>query len=273
MAKYRQVHVSFWQDSFVLDLPTEEKFFYLYLMTNSKTTQCGIYELPIKVVEMETGLPGDRITELISKFVGYGRILYNEETQEVMLLNWLKHNSLRSIKVLTCAAKEIQSVKHIPYVNRFIELCNQYGYPIYTVSIDYPKGYKPSQHPYGEEQEEEREQEKEEEQEQTDVSVSQKILNLINQYNVMCKGTFQLDELSSYVGVMEFELVEHCIKLSENKSVAYCITILERLKGEGKTTLAQATAKATRNNGGENVIDMLQKRYREEVEREASGHY
>ncbi|TKI91171.1 replication protein, partial [Bacillus wiedmannii] len=38
MAVYRPVHVSFWQDSFVLDLTPEEKYFYLYLMTNSKTS-------------------------------------------------------------------------------------------------------------------------------------------------------------------------------------------------------------------------------------------
>ena len=55
MAVYRQVQTSYWQDAFVLDLTPEEKFFYMYLMTNSKTTQCGIYELPKKVIEMETG--------------------------------------------------------------------------------------------------------------------------------------------------------------------------------------------------------------------------
>ncbi|MEH7458486.1 replication protein, partial [Bacillus sp. JJ1127] len=36
MAKFRQVHVDFWQDGFVLDLTPEEKYFFLYLMTNSK---------------------------------------------------------------------------------------------------------------------------------------------------------------------------------------------------------------------------------------------
>ncbi|RKH69918.1 DNA replication protein DnaD, partial [Corallococcus sp. AB032C] len=55
MAKFRQIHVDFWQDSFVIELTPEEKYFYLYLMTNSKTSQCGIYELPKKIIEMDTG--------------------------------------------------------------------------------------------------------------------------------------------------------------------------------------------------------------------------
>ena len=45
MAAYRHIHIDYWQDSFVLDLTPEEKYFYIYLMTNSKTTQCGVYSL------------------------------------------------------------------------------------------------------------------------------------------------------------------------------------------------------------------------------------
>ena len=59
MAVYRQIQTTFWQDDFVLSLTPEEKYFYIYLFTNSKTKQCGIYELPIKVAEMETGYNKD----------------------------------------------------------------------------------------------------------------------------------------------------------------------------------------------------------------------
>ena len=50
MAVYRNVHIEFWQDGFILDLTPEEKYFYIYLMTNSKTSQCGIYELPKRII-------------------------------------------------------------------------------------------------------------------------------------------------------------------------------------------------------------------------------
>lgn len=43
MAVYRNVQVNFWQDDFVLDLTPEERYFYVYLLTCSKTTQCGIF--------------------------------------------------------------------------------------------------------------------------------------------------------------------------------------------------------------------------------------
>ena len=65
MAVYRQVYITFWQDEFILELTPEEKYFYLYLMTNSKTSQCGIYQLPIKVMEMELGYNRDTIIKII----------------------------------------------------------------------------------------------------------------------------------------------------------------------------------------------------------------
>ncbi|WP_231597694.1 hypothetical protein [Bacillus sp. SA1-12] len=46
MAKYRMVRTEFWRDSIALDEMTpEDKYFYLYLLTNPKTTQIGIYRI------------------------------------------------------------------------------------------------------------------------------------------------------------------------------------------------------------------------------------
>jgi hypothetical protein len=55
MAKYRQLYTEFWSDSFVLELTPEEKYFYLYLISNSKSTQCGIYEISKRTIGIDTG--------------------------------------------------------------------------------------------------------------------------------------------------------------------------------------------------------------------------
>ena len=49
MGKHRFVNVEFWQDAFCFRPHPEEKYFY-YIMTNSKTSQCGIYELPYRLL-------------------------------------------------------------------------------------------------------------------------------------------------------------------------------------------------------------------------------
>jgi len=87
MAKYRAIQVDFWEDGFVLDLTPEEKYFYLYLLSNSRTTQCGCYELPYKVVEMQTGYNRETVQKLLKRFEDYGKTSYNEETKEILIKN------------------------------------------------------------------------------------------------------------------------------------------------------------------------------------------
>ena len=115
MAVYRQIQVSFWEDTFVLDLTPEEKYFYIYLMTNSKTKQCGVYEIPKRVMELETGYNRETVDKLIKRFVEYGKIDYCEETKELLLRNWLKYNSFKSPKVLQCILSEVAKIKHLPF--------------------------------------------------------------------------------------------------------------------------------------------------------------
>lgn len=137
MAKYRNVHTTFWDDGFVLDLTPEEKYFYLYLMTNGNTTQCGIYELPYRVIEMHTGYNRETVQKLLQRFVEYGKITYNESTKEIMLNNWAKYNFINSPKVKKCIEKELLAVKHIPFVRSYVISLEQLGYRIDTVSKPY----------------------------------------------------------------------------------------------------------------------------------------
>lgn len=56
MAVYRQVHVSFWQDPKVIEEMTpEDKYFYLYLLTNPSTTQIGVYSITKKQMAFDMG--------------------------------------------------------------------------------------------------------------------------------------------------------------------------------------------------------------------------
>ena len=134
MAVYRNVHISFWTDPFVLDLTPEEKYFFLYLMTNSKTTQIGIYELPKTVIQFETGYNRDTVDKLLSKFMDYGKLKYDQNTKEVMLTNWLKYNLNNSPKVIACVEKELKNIKSESLKNEFHTVCKQYQYSIDTSS-------------------------------------------------------------------------------------------------------------------------------------------
>ena len=140
MAIFRKIHTSFWSDPFIQDLDNDHRLFYLYLLTNERTKQCGIYEISKKQMAFELGYSIDRVSKLLAYFIKTGKILYSDITKEVALKNWLKYNGSTSPKVASCIKSELCLVKDrvlIEYVNG-----------MYTASQE------------EEEQEEEKEQEK-----------------------------------------------------------------------------------------------------------------
>jgi hypothetical protein len=120
MAIYRPIHITFWQDKFTLKLTPEQKYFYLYLMTNSKTKQCGVYELPMSVMALETGYNSETITKLIKNFGEFGKIEYSFENEEVFIKNWIKFNPVNNENIYKCVMSELQLVKTEQFINEWL---------------------------------------------------------------------------------------------------------------------------------------------------------
>jgi len=121
MAIYRPIQISYWQDKFVLNLTPEEKFFYIYLMTNSKTTQCGIYELPTQIIILETGYNNETVKKLLDKFIEYKKIKYDFETHTIFIINWLKYNKVGNTNIAKCVIGELQECKNSDFVKQFLK--------------------------------------------------------------------------------------------------------------------------------------------------------
>ncbi|MBE5105977.1 DnaD domain protein [Bacillus thuringiensis] len=123
MAVYRNVQVNFWQDEFILDLTPEERYFYIYLLTGTKTKQCGIYILPERLAELETGYSMETVERLLNRFVEYGKILYDMETKELYIINWLHYNPILNTNVEKCVLRELKTVKNKEFIHMFLRKC------------------------------------------------------------------------------------------------------------------------------------------------------
>ncbi len=120
MAIFRKIHTSFWSDPFTSELEADKKLFYLYLLTNEKTKQCGIYEISKKQICFDLGYSIDKVCKLLEYFIKIGKIKYSEQTNEVAIKNWAKYNYSTSPKVVTCIESELKLVKNrvlIEYIN------------------------------------------------------------------------------------------------------------------------------------------------------------
>ena len=142
MAIFRKVHTLIWSDPFFSELDAKKKLFFIYLLTNERTKQCGIYEISKRQISFDLGYTIDSVSILLEYFMKKGKIQYSDKTNEVALKNWDKYNSSTSPKVKKCIESELIDIKDRALIE-------------YLYSID-----TASQEEQEEEQEEEEEQDK-----------------------------------------------------------------------------------------------------------------
>lgn len=110
----RVVSTSFWEDEKVVDMfSPEDKYFYIYLLTNPHSTQLGIYRLVPKTAAFELGYSKEAVKVLLDRFESkYKMIKYSDSTSEIAIKNFLKHSIMKGGKpVMDCLLKEEKQVE------------------------------------------------------------------------------------------------------------------------------------------------------------------
>lgn len=138
MSIYRTVQLTFWTDRKIEDeFTAQDKYFYLFLLTNPYTNLCGCYEIGMKQMMHYTGYNENEISNLMSRMSNLYRVCkYSEDTKEVLLLNWHKYNWTKSEKVLVGAYKQAKAIKNKGFQRYVMQLLSEYGY---TVESEYLK--------------------------------------------------------------------------------------------------------------------------------------
>ncbi|MBD8068791.1 DnaD domain-containing protein [Bacillus sp. PS06] len=114
MAKYRMVRTDFWKNPIVSEEMTpEDKYFFLYLLTNPHTTQIGIYKITKKQMAFDTGYSIETIHALMDRMIRHHQMIrYNPETREIAIKNWGKYNLHKGGKpVMDCIFSELKEVE------------------------------------------------------------------------------------------------------------------------------------------------------------------
>jgi len=118
MAKQRYINTKFWEDAYVSNLDPSEKLIFLYLLTNSATSICGMYEIPVKRIAVDTGYDRDMVVKILDRFARDKKITYCDGW--IVISNFVKHQNTGNPKIIKGIETELSRVpvhiKELRYV-------------------------------------------------------------------------------------------------------------------------------------------------------------
>jgi hypothetical protein len=133
MASYTKIYKTFWTDSKIDEFTADDKYLYLYLLTNPRVSLCGCYEINIKHMAYETLLSTDKVQKSIERLSKSNVVKYCKETKELLIVNWHRFNWTSSPRLIGGVRKEIETVKCPEFKQYLTGLLNQTD----TVSEDF----------------------------------------------------------------------------------------------------------------------------------------
>lgn len=120
---FRLVYTEFWQDPKVMEEMTpEDKYFYLYLLTNPCTNMIGVYRIVKKQMAFDLGYSIESINSLMDRFINYHKLIkYNENTKELCIVHYGKYNLNRGGKpMLDCIKKDLSKINDISLIEEIV---------------------------------------------------------------------------------------------------------------------------------------------------------
>ena len=91
MAVQRYISTSFWDDEWIQGLEPNEKFLFMYLMTNALTNISGVYKITTRRISFDTGLPEHTINDILTHFSEHKKVFRLKEY--IILKTWPSHQN------------------------------------------------------------------------------------------------------------------------------------------------------------------------------------
>ena len=130
---FRTVGVDMWRkDDWFADLAPDAKLVWIYTFTNDSTSPAGIYRIALRAIANDTGIPLERVKEIIAEFSAAGKLYY--ENGVIWPVTMRKHQTgeLKSTdNLVKKIAKDLAELPDCPLLERYREH--------YRLSIAYPE--------------------------------------------------------------------------------------------------------------------------------------
>lgn len=93
--KQRYINTRLWNDNYVSMLDPIEKLLFIYSLTNEHTNISGMYEVPLKIIAIETGIDVSMLNKMFSRL----KDKINYVDGFIIIKNFVKHQETDSLNV------------------------------------------------------------------------------------------------------------------------------------------------------------------------------
>lgn len=137
MSKQRIVDTRIWNDSYFADLDPSEKLLFIYFLTNQYLDLCGIYEVPLKMVAMETGLDKEMVIKILLRFKKDQKVFYSDGW--IFIKNFTKYQNFSNPKIELGIKRSLNAIpvkvlESLSKISGIKELSISYPYPMDRIS-------------------------------------------------------------------------------------------------------------------------------------------
>ncbi|MBA7506570.1 hypothetical protein ES706_05262 [subsurface metagenome] len=117
-------------DEWFQELSERQRYFFIYLWTNSHCNQAGLYHITLPTISFTTKIPKEELPDLIRSLAP--KVKWYPEENLIWVKNFIKRQS-KSSKFLAAAAKSLTSIHHNGAIKELLE----YNLNRYSISIPY----------------------------------------------------------------------------------------------------------------------------------------
>ena len=125
--RYIRIASKFWTDEKIIELDTESKLLYLYILTCPHSNMAGYYRLPKEYIIADLKLSPEGLHKPFTKLLQEGLIKYCEKSFVILIPNYYKYNPIQNKNQAKGAAKKTCELPRNSLVEDYEKAVNAYA--------------------------------------------------------------------------------------------------------------------------------------------------
>lgn len=125
-SRFSKVFVKIWQSNDFRSLSEDGKILFLYLLTSPHRNMGGFYSIPLAYICYDLNFEKERVKKAIDELINKQIIIYDYNTQIVLIIKWFLYNSIENANQAKGLNKQLKELPSTDLLEVFAECVEKY---------------------------------------------------------------------------------------------------------------------------------------------------